>query len=213
MKNLLASTLVLSMFVAVPAALAADNDHRGEQGHGGPSASEHHSAPPSRGSGPARIERAPQAHHVDTNRQHSAPEHAARPVAPPHESSRGETMRHTNSGGGGSQHHHDGAQRDSSRDGTPRESSNSGENHDSRASHHYRDGAYNPPSGYQARHWGHGDRLPDGYYARNYWIGNFVAFGLFAPPSDLVWVRVGDDALLVNQESGEVVQVEYGVFY
>ena len=94
-----------------------------------------------------------------------------------------------------------------------RESSNAGEHYDARSSHHYRDGAYSPPSGYEPRHWGHGDRLPDGYYARNYWIGDFVAFGLFAPPPDLVWVRVGDDALLVNQESGEVIQVEYGVFY
>ena len=202
MKNLFASTLVLSMLVAAPAVLAADNDHRGEQGHGGPSASEHHSAAPSRGSGPARIERAPQAH-ADTNRQRSSPERASRSVARPHESSRGETMRETNARGGGAQYH---------RDGAMRESRDAGEHHDSRSSHHYRDGAYNPPSGYEPRHWGHGDRLPDGYYARNYWIGDFMAFGLFAPPSDFVWVRVGDDALLVNQESGEVVRVEYGVF-
>jgi Ni/Co efflux regulator RcnB len=71
---------------------------------------------------------------------------------------------------------------------------------------------YRPPEGYEHRHWGHGDRLPPSYYARNYWISNFLAFGLFAPPPNLVWVRVGDDALLIDQYSGEVVQVDYDVF-
>jgi len=78
---------------------------------------------------------------------------------------------------------------------------------------HFRSGSYRAPQGYQYRHWSYGERLPRGYYVRNYWIANFMMFGLFAPPSDLVWVRVGDDALLIDRDSGEIVQVRYGVFY
>ncbi len=81
------------------------------------------------------------------------------------------------------------------------------------ATQRFRGGSYSAPQGYQYRHWSYGERLPRGYFARNYWIANFVIYDLFAPPSDLVWVRVGDDALLIDQESGDIVQVRYGVFY
>jgi len=72
---------------------------------------------------------------------------------------------------------------------------------------------YLQPAGYQSRHWGYGERLPRSYFARNYWITDFSMFGLFAPPTDLIWVRVGDDALLIDRYSGDIVQVDYGVFY
>jgi Ni/Co efflux regulator RcnB len=81
------------------------------------------------------------------------------------------------------------------------------------ATKRFHGGSYRAPQGYQYRHWSFGERLPRGYYDRNYWIGDFLMFGLFAPPSDLVWVRVGNDALLIDRESGEIVQVRYGVFY
>jgi Ni/Co efflux regulator RcnB len=74
-------------------------------------------------------------------------------------------------------------------------------------------GGYRPPQGYAPRRWGFGQRLPHGYFARNYWISNYWAYALFAPPSGLVWVRVGDDALLIDEYSGEIIQVDYGVFY
>jgi Ni/Co efflux regulator RcnB len=78
---------------------------------------------------------------------------------------------------------------------------------------HFRSGRYSAPHGYQQRRWGYGERLPSQYFVRDYWISNFLMFGLFAPPSDLIWVRVGDDALLIDRYSGEIVQVRYGVFY
>lgn len=81
------------------------------------------------------------------------------------------------------------------------------------ASRRFHGGSYLQPTGYQYRHWGHGERLPSAYYGRNYWISNFLMVGLFAPPPELVWVRVGDDALLIDRYSGEIVQVRYGVFY
>jgi Ni/Co efflux regulator RcnB len=78
---------------------------------------------------------------------------------------------------------------------------------------HFRGGNYRAPQGYEQRHWGYGERLPRGYYTRDYWITDFLMFGLFAPPTDLIWVRVGDDALLIDRYSGDIVQVRYGVFY
>jgi Ni/Co efflux regulator RcnB len=81
------------------------------------------------------------------------------------------------------------------------------------APQHFRNGNYRAPRGYQQRHWGYGERLPRGYFVRDYWISNFLMFGLFAPPPDLVWVRVGNDALLIDRYSGDIVQVRYGVFY
>jgi Ni/Co efflux regulator RcnB len=81
------------------------------------------------------------------------------------------------------------------------------------ASRHFHNGNYRAPQGYHSRHWSHGDYLPRGYFVRSYWIGDFLAFGLFAPPDGLVWVRVGNDALLIDRYSGEIVQVDYGVFY
>jgi Ni/Co efflux regulator RcnB len=32
------------------------------------------------------------------------------------------------------------------------------------------------------------------------------------PPAGYEWVRVGDDALLIDVNTGEVLQAEYGVF-
>jgi hypothetical protein len=74
-------------------------------------------------------------------------------------------------------------------------------------------GAYRPPQGYVARHWSYGGRLPGAYYARDYWLTDYWIYGLFAPPDGLVWVRVGDDALLIDEYTGEIIQVDYGVFY
>jgi len=78
--------------------------------------------------------------------------------------------------------------------------------------YHYQ-GAWRQPQGYYYRHWGYGDRLPNGWFAENYWIGSFWLYGLTPPPYDYRWVREGPDALLVNVYTGTVVEVEYGVFY
>jgi Ni/Co efflux regulator RcnB len=76
---------------------------------------------------------------------------------------------------------------------------------------HY--GAYNRPHGWYAHRWVYGERLPHDWYGRDYWIGDYLTFGLIAPPDGYQWVRDGDDALLVDVDTGEVLQVEYGVFY
>jgi Ni/Co efflux regulator RcnB len=81
------------------------------------------------------------------------------------------------------------------------------------APRHFSAGAYRPPQGYSYRRWSYGDRLPPAYFGRSYWLTNYLAYALFAPPPGLVWIRVGPDALLIDQYSGEVVRAEYGVFY
>jgi Ni/Co efflux regulator RcnB len=77
----------------------------------------------------------------------------------------------------------------------------------------FHNGSFNRPSGWYAHRWVYGERYPRGWYGRDYWIGDYLSFGLIAPPDGYQWVRSGDDALLIDIDSGEVLQVEYGVFY
>jgi Ni/Co efflux regulator RcnB len=74
-------------------------------------------------------------------------------------------------------------------------------------------GRYHAPRGYHYRRWNYGQFLPSAYWARSFWLSNFVAYGLFAPPPDAVWVRYGPDALLIDRYTGEIISVQYNVFY
>ena len=55
--------------------------------------------------------------------------------------------------------------------------------------------------------------LPTLFWTRDYWIDDYWVFGLVAPPYGYVWVRYGDDALLVNVQTGLILRVVYRVFY
>ncbi|HEY0281912.1 MAG TPA: RcnB family protein [Rhizomicrobium sp.] len=77
----------------------------------------------------------------------------------------------------------------------------------------FRSGTYRAPRSYKYRRWTYGERLPAIYFARDYWLPNFVTFGLMAPPYGYGWVRFGPDALLVDLRTGEVIRVVYGIFY
>lgn len=77
----------------------------------------------------------------------------------------------------------------------------------------YNAGQYHAPRGYNYRRYGYGQRLPRDYYARNFWLSDFLTFGLLSPPDGYVWVRYGPDALLIDEETGEIIQVQYNVFY
>lgn len=79
--------------------------------------------------------------------------------------------------------------------------------------HRYHWQTYRQPTGWYHHRWGYGQHLPRAWFARDYWIPNFIMFGLIAPPGGYVWVRVGEDALLIDPETGEVIRVVYGVFY
>jgi Ni/Co efflux regulator RcnB len=81
------------------------------------------------------------------------------------------------------------------------------------ASRRFQAPAYRRPAGWYAHRWSFGEFLPSAFWARDYWLIDFAAYGLPPPPYGAVWVRVGNDALLVDEDSGEVITVEYGVFY
>lgn len=83
-----------------------------------------------------------------------------------------------------------------------------------RAPHRFRaPRAYVRPVGWYPHRWVFGERLPRAFFAPDYFILDFTAFGLLAPWDGYEWVRYGDDALLIDVETGEVIRVEYDVFY
>lgn len=80
--------------------------------------------------------------------------------------------------------------------------------------------AYRLPRYYAPSGWGYGYRRFDvgtylfaGLFAQNYWIGDPYSYRL--PPVEwpYQWVRYYDDALLVDTETGEVVDVISGIFW
>jgi Ni/Co efflux regulator RcnB len=82
------------------------------------------------------------------------------------------------------------------------------------APHHFHaPSGYRRPSGWYAHHWTYGEILPRLFWAPDYWLNDYVDFDLAPPPPGAVWVRDGDDALLIDQYSGEIIEVEYDVFY
>ncbi len=81
------------------------------------------------------------------------------------------------------------------------------------AERQYHFGTYNAPQGYAYHRYSYGDRLPQGYYAQNFWITSYLNFGLITPPDGYVWVRYGPDAVLIDEDTGEIVQIVYDQFY
>lgn len=82
-----------------------------------------------------------------------------------------------------------------------------------RTQHRYRGPVYQPPYGFYARSWGFGDYLPRGWYAQEYRILDWWEYGLPIPPVGYDWVRIGDDAVLIDSFNGRVVQVVYDLFW
>lgn len=64
-----------------------------------------------------------------------------------------------------------------------------------------------------ARRWYRGGWLPrDYWFASTFWLTNFIALGLAQPPSGAVWVQYGPDALLVDRNTGQIIEVRQDVF-
>jgi len=68
------------------------------------------------------------------------------------------------------------------------------------------------PHGWIAHHWVYGQILPRVYWAPEYVLADYWLFALEVPPAGYEWVRDNTDALLVSTQTGEILQVEYGVF-
>jgi len=84
--------------------------------------------------------------------------------------------------------------------------------HNFRAAHSYHVGPYHRPPGWVAHSWTYGEILPRPYWTSQYILADYWLFALEVPPAGYEWVRDGADALLVNVDTGEILQVEYGVF-
>ena len=80
------------------------------------------------------------------------------------------------------------------------------------ASHRFHWRVYHRPHGWYYHRWTFGEFLPRLFWAQTYWITSYWMFELPAPPPGCVWVRYGDDALLVDADTGEIVEVVYDLF-
>lgn len=76
----------------------------------------------------------------------------------------------------------------------------------------YHVGPYHPPQGWTERRWRYGEILPRAFWAPEYFLSDYWLFSLEVPPVGYEWVRNGPDALLIDTNSGEILQVVYGVF-
>jgi Ni/Co efflux regulator RcnB len=84
--------------------------------------------------------------------------------------------------------------------------------HNFRAARSFHIGPYHRPAGWHAHTWAYGEILPRAYWAAPYILADYWLFALEVPPAGYEWVRDGSDALLISVDSGEILQVEYGVF-
>lgn len=80
------------------------------------------------------------------------------------------------------------------------------------ATRRYHAPAYHRPSGWYSVRWVFGMVLPTLFWTHDYWIIDYWEYGLPNPPYGYVWVRYGDDALLVSVSSGYILQVVYNLF-
>ncbi|HTX49926.1 MAG TPA: RcnB family protein [Caulobacteraceae bacterium] len=60
--------------------------------------------------------------------------------------------------------------------------------------------------------WGYGEFLPRAWLVPARFVVDFGDYNLAAPPPNFEWVQNGPDALLVNLDTGMVVQVVPGAF-
>ena len=81
------------------------------------------------------------------------------------------------------------------------------------ATRHYNDGTFEAPAGYTYTRYRIGDRVPDVLLSSDGLVlTDYSNYRLVAPPRGLEWIRVGNDALLVNRANGEVIQTDYSLF-
>jgi Ni/Co efflux regulator RcnB len=77
---------------------------------------------------------------------------------------------------------------------------------------HYNAGVFMAPSGYTYTRYAIGQRVNGDLLGNDYVLNSYGDYSLQAPPTGLTWIRVGDDALLVDRNTGEVVESDYGLF-
>lgn len=70
------------------------------------------------------------------------------------------------------------------------------------------------PRGFAYRNWRIGEYMPYSYYYNaRYDLDDYWRYDLYDPPYWAHWVRVGNDALLIDYDTREVIDVVYDLFY
>lgn len=92
--------------------------------------------------------------------------------------------------------------------------------YDWRAARYHNRAAYHLPRYYAPRGWGYGYQrfgigatLSSVLWAQSYWLDDPIAYRLPPASGPYRWVRYYNDALLVDVETGEVVDIEYDIFW
>ena len=81
------------------------------------------------------------------------------------------------------------------------------------STHRYRTSRYVYPSGWYVRVWNFGDILPNrSWYSQTYYL-DWWRYDLPRPPIGTEWIRMRDDAVLVDIWSGRVLAVYYDLFW
>ncbi|HWD48753.1 MAG TPA: RcnB family protein [Rhizomicrobium sp.] len=75
---------------------------------------------------------------------------------------------------------------------------------------HYDAAAFQAPSGYTYSRFSVGQRVPHELIGMQ--LNDYQNYALVTPPSGLVWIRNGRDALLVDGNTGEVIQADNDLF-
>jgi hypothetical protein len=81
-----------------------------------------------------------------------------------------------------------------------------------RSPERFRAWAWVPPPGWSYRPWRYGEYLPRAWLIPDYFIEDWWDFGLPEAPPGYEWIRLGADALLID-DHGQVVQVVRDVFW
>ncbi|HEV2563004.1 MAG TPA: RcnB family protein [Rhizomicrobium sp.] len=210
MKKLVISAMALGLLLAAPAAMAAPDDHNRDRGHGAGQTRGENSQMHVRGAnqGQRNMQRGRYAHPAVYQAQQNYGQQRSMAV---HERNSIRSANRARSGAMQAERRANSATMNANRATSRANFATFRANERSAQRYHWNN--YQRPSGWYAHRWTYGERLPAAYYGSNYWIGDFVSFGLMAPPSGLVWVRDDNDALLINRYTGEIVRVEYDVFY
>ncbi len=74
----------------------------------------------------------------------------------------------------------------------------------SSAARHFHWRSYNRPNGWYYQRWGFGQIFPRIFWARDFWLSDYWMFDLPIPPYGYVWVRYGDDAVMINRRTGRI---------
>jgi Ni/Co efflux regulator RcnB len=78
--------------------------------------------------------------------------------------------------------------------------------------HRYNAAAFVAPSGFTYRRFSVGEHVPSMLLSDSVVLDNYQNYALETPPSGLTWIRDGQDALLIDMRTGEVIQADYDVF-